>query len=202
MFLIGCIFFFKNKILLGKQNIKYIFFGIIVLILGYSSLLQDKVLISRVTDNGVYTEDLTNKEKLGSGRLIFISISLDYWMQAPLMTKLFGYGQEMVMQNMEQKIGLKVYSHNGFVDAFVQNGLIGLLLFIMILISFKKHINKIKGHPYYDVCNAIFFMYIAFQLVQGGYNFMFDFIIAINLSIAMLIARKNQPLSCRQISAK
>jgi O-antigen ligase len=194
MFFIGCLFFFKNKIVSVKKRLKYILWGIIFVVLGYSYLSQDDVLMSRLTDSRVYNTDQTDAERLGSGRLLFISISIDYWMQAPFMVQLFGYGQEMAIQNMEEKMGLKVFSHNGFVDAFVQNGLIGLLLLIVILISFKKQINKIKGHSYYDVCNAIFFMYIAFQLVQGGYSFMFDFIIALNLSITMLIIRKIQPL--------
>jgi hypothetical protein len=193
MFLIGCAFFFWKKIFSHKK--KYIFFwGIVLTTLGSIYLSQDQVLINRLTDNRIYGDEPSNIGKLGSGRLVFVSTSFNYWMQAPLMMKLFGCGEKMLTENMEEKVGLNVFSHNGFIDAFVQNGLIGLLLFICIMVSFKKYINKIKGHHYYDVCNAIFFMYIGFQFVQGGYYFVTDFIIALNLSIVSLIAHRTQPL--------
>lgn len=68
-------------------------------------------------------------EKLMSGRINIINAHMAYWVQAPLTLKITGLGPEFGTE----AVGL--YAHNEYVAALVEQGVIGLVTLVGVLIA-------------------------------------------------------------------
>ena len=123
------------------------------------------------------------KGDFGSGRDKFAEYSLLYWAEGDLQQIILGRGIKDVMSNLELKYGLEIISHNGFVDALVTNGVIGLGLLVLFIIFFYKAVNECRYTKPYRLGLATVIVYISFQITQGGSGFPMDLIIALTLTL-------------------
>lgn len=178
MFVIGIIvLFFPNKISL-KQ---FIFFCILTITLGatfYRLLEMNDSFRQRIFD-----QREGKQMDAGSGRLVFAVSSLKYWSEGNLQQLILGRGLEDVKDNLEKRTGLRVFSHNGFVDAIAINGVIGISLLLLFIYFTFKNIRRNKRAKTYRLSLAIFLCYVSFQLTQGGVLFPIDLYIASILNL-------------------
>lgn len=170
MFAIGLFVLFLPSTLSKKQLIMFLVVSI-SLILGFSHQMSTndsfRHRILDQTNQGV-------QHSRGSGRIDFAMYSLQYWAEGDFQQLLFGRGLDNVEDNLKNKVGIRVYSHNGFVDALAINGLIGLFLLLLFIMLMFKNIRRNREHNMYRLSIAMFFCYISYQLTQGGAGFPID----------------------------
>lgn len=193
VFFVGILFFYLSKIS-AKVLLRLSVISVIIM----SSILylinNNETFRRRLFDENEYNENTTETGKYGSGRLLFLTTNYAYFSQGEFITKIIGYGEELSRRNMEKKIGLKIYSHNGFMDAFLQNGVIGLFLFLKCFYFYYQIIkNSNKNLNLFRLCKANFFMFLSFQLFQGGVYFLFEVMISLNLSLLAHVDKLHIP---------
>lgn len=169
------VLYFPPKVQL-KQVLKYSLIVLSFLVAGLILFHSVPEFRAKLSDQDVVSGNSIQK---GSGRLIFAFFSLQLWNEGNIVQKFFGFGLDGVMDNMESNIGLRLFSHNGFIDALSANGLIGLFLMFWYLISLFKNIQKCKGTSFYRLCLAMLFIYVSFQATQGGGLFQIDLLMAL-----------------------
>ncbi len=81
------------------------------------------------------------------------------------------YSQDL----MEDKINKRLLSHNGFVDALVHNGLIGLILYLLFLIAVLKTLVRNRENLFFSLGIASFISFLSFIFLQGGIFFYWKF---------------------------
>ena len=180
MFVVGMVVTNYNFIL--KSPLRLITcIAISILLLLYFS--HNDVFMARLFDERIHGNTGDYRD-IGSGRLYIWQVNLTNLFSSNLWSILLGFGIGLSTQLMYESAGFALISHSGFVDALVQNGIIGFIIFISYLILMKKHINTMKNLYYYPILNATYFMYLVFQLVQGGNQFMFVLLFAILLALS------------------
>ncbi|MGM9799876.1 MAG: O-antigen ligase family protein [Muribaculaceae bacterium] len=174
------IFTFKN------YNIKkfIVQLGLVIAIIGvYDYMLENNPRfnhrVNDITQNGTY------KAQAGSGRLIYKDVSLELFEQSDLISKLIGVGIDPLMDNMDKQIHIRIYSHNGWVDALVANGIIGLILMVSMCLFMLFHIVKNRKQRFSEISFACVLMYISYQFTQGGVFFYQDLLIALAMALTL-----------------
>ena len=130
---------------------------------------KDKVFQYRISDENIYNENETNTNKsIGSGRFDFFLAGIDILKESNTLEILLGYGLPITTKKMEEKVGMKIFMHNELMNSLIQNGLIGLLIFVCLNIFFLKKIFKMKRSKYYSFTMSCYIMFIIYFLFQGG----------------------------------
>jgi len=170
MFVIGIIIIFFPS----RNRIRQFFiFAFIIFSFGFIFYKVMETNISfreRILDQNINEE----QRSIGSGRLDFAIYSLEYWAEGNFQQLLLGRGLDNVKDNLQRKTGMRIFSHNGFVDALAINGIIGIVLFLLFLYFMYNNIRKNKGSQAYRLALAMFFCYVSFQSTQGGAGFPID----------------------------
>lgn len=195
MFVIGLAvyFFSKNNI---KNYLKLLPYVVVFLFIVIAIYENSEIVQLRVNDTNVYTENLEWYERVGSGRLVFAYTNITNWLDSDIDTILFGFGQGVSMDKMEDVIGVRLFSHNAFVDALSHNGLIGILIFIIFILSMFSFIRKNKESQYYSITLSVYCMYVIFLLVQGGN------VVLLNFFIAALLLLISRDFACLVVNVK
>lgn len=183
MFLIGVFilllfkYWNRNKLFFLFVNI---FFILSILIVYNNS----KILQARFNQNYVNSDTELTLDKFSSGRLNLSTVNLENFINSNFLYQAIGLGPSYSMDLMEKDIGLRKNSHNGFVDALVQSGYIGFILFILLLFYVFKSLLIWKSF-YSPLGISSFFSFLVFQLFQGGNFFLYEvlLIFIIHLSI-------------------
>ena len=119
---------------------------VFVALIGFSLYFysKDTALQGRVMQQTIYNNDTDEQtyDQISSGRLTLSLVNLESYWESNLLSKLFGMGFQYSTDVMYKKIGMRKVSHNGFVDALVHNGLLGLIFY---LIYFKSHLYNITS---------------------------------------------------------
>lgn len=172
------LFFFK------KMSIKsFVLTGVLAcgLYYGYDKLIStNERFYNRVNDiinDGSYEADT------GSGRLVYIATSLNYFQNFDSSTKIIGSGVEPLMDNMMYTIGTRIYSHNGWIDALVGDGIIGLACMTIMVLCMLIYTFRHRKNKYSEITMACIIMYISYQSTQGGVFFYQDVLLAISLAL-------------------
>ncbi|WP_434926541.1 hypothetical protein [Shewanella sp. HL-SH2] len=182
-------------ILIGLLTFLYSFYGIrwfikftpfLILIILVLTLVvsNNEAIMLRLFDGSVYEREHEHWfYNVGSGRLWMGWTNLVYWFDSGLFGWVFGTGIGPSKDNMEAVVGIRVFSHNGFVDALTHNGLIGLYLYIMILSLSYKLIRNCKGHNknMFALAVSMFVSYLLFVLFQGGSRFFLDVLFVLSI---------------------
>lgn len=188
MFIAGSYLLFVNK------NIKYYFkISIPLILLGlvaYTYYQSSEVLQMRLEGTNEYLEKSNTKADLGSGRFNFQYHALENWSSSDFSVIFMGLGVEIAKDMMKEDVGLRIYSHNGFVDVLQFNGLIGIFLYGMFLFYLIVFILSNKSSPYYRLNVALLLAYMTSMFFQGEHFFLADVIFA--LGLALLV--KNHPI--------
>lgn len=140
---------------------------------------------SRLTGKNIFVYNSgEHLETGGSGRVSFWYNAVNnLWDADNVYYSLFGRGFTQVAEDNFRTTGMRVFSHNQFLDAFSQNGLLGvslLILFYLFLYSFIKRRNG----EYKQLCNGLFFSNLIFAVFQNEMYFNFAFIFS--LAVALL----------------
>lgn len=186
MFTIGLI------ILLFKMNRKYILGGIsifFICFIGINYLMQtNETFYNRITDKD---SSGNQQEEVGSGRLEFAKNGIEFWANSTNFQQfLTGQGYDKLTDYQKEKAGIKIYCHNGYVDALAQNGILGFIFLILSTIYIFTYIYKNKNEKDSRFVFAIFSMRVIFQLVQGGASPYTDLIYA--LALCLLVYRRKE----------
>lgn len=183
LLIIGLVVLFIRQ--LNYKSLKYFVLIIAISIAGLTYFYNsNEAFRKKISDDYTGQQKNDNLSRYGSGRFLFALTNIKNWEESSIIIQFVGNGEEISKDLMEKKIGKRLFSHNGFVDVLIQNGIIGLLIYIGFIISYYKTIRSMRNNPFYDLCNANFFMYLTMQLLQGGFFFIFDIVLAFNLSIA------------------
>lgn len=181
MFALGnfFVFYFHLSGSIIKRSIKLLPLLVILTFALFSFYQSNERLNNRINDR---LEDGYQAEA-GSGRNLFRAISLAYWLEGDVVEKTFGYGIESLKDNMDKKIGMRLYSHNGFVDALTGNGIIGLFLLVFFILGGFIYIFKNRKSLYFSLALSCMISWMLYQAFQGGSFVMMDVIFAIGLAL-------------------
>lgn len=125
----------------------------------------------------------------GSGRDLYREVSLNLWKSGTTTDKLFGVGLTRLMNNMKSVIGKRLFSHNGYVDALTANGVLGLFLMLLYILTLFIFLIKHRRSPYSRMGFAILTQYIFYQATQGHNIFATDLLYALILSLIITDSR-------------
>jgi len=170
----------------GKQSL--VKFSRLAIVLSFSALfifswvLSNETMMSRITGERAKSSETESFEQLGSGRGMIYQSGLQIYAEANFAEKIIGVGPSEAMQRMEDKTGHRSFAHNGFLLLLLNNGILGLLLFL----SFMRNIYKLqKGMRQLDsriLIQALFLAYMTMTFFQD-YDLLYA-VLLLMLSIA------------------
>ena len=184
MLIVGLFFSFDWK----KMNIKVlrrlilfggcVCFGIIYL---YNT---NEAFHARITGKNINTGQGGEQIELeGSGRTKFWLNAIEgTWNADSPMYLLFGRGETLVVEENQRKTGMRVFSHNQFLDTFAQNGIIGLLLLVCYYSSLYIFIVK-RNSSYRQLCISLFVSSLIFAFFQQELYFFYAFMFSIAIAL-------------------
>lgn len=166
-----------------KSLLKQITYGIIVLSISYLLIMHfiqtEEVFRQRIYEQSDTGSGNNNEEVTGSGRIFFWITSYNLWKNSDdAWHYLFGYGYNRLKEQQFIENDLRIGSHNGFLDALSQNGLIGFLLLLLFYIYLFKYNYSYRRSKYYLLFLAWYISNLSFQLVQGGVFIFYDLLSA------------------------
>lgn len=167
-----------------RRFLKFIPAILILLVLSFIYISSNEELMLRMFDGSVYEREYEHWfYNIGSGRLWMAWTNIVFLWESGFLSWVLGTGIGPSKDNMELVVGIRVFSHNGFVDALTHNGLIGFFLYVMVLYQSFKLIadNKNKDKNKYSLAVALFLSYLLFVLFQGGSRFYLDVIYILTL---------------------
>ena len=170
----------------GKQNlVKFVRLAIVVFFSAlfiFSWVLSNETMMNRITGERASSSETESFEQLGSGRGMLYLTSLKIYTEANITEKIFGAGQSEAKQRMEVKTGIPFVPHNGFLQLLLNNGILGLLLFLF----FIRNIYKLqKGMHQLDSRILIQSLLLAYMIMTffDAYDLLYP-ILLLMLSIA------------------
>lgn len=174
MFLIGSFVI----LIPSKRSMKQFVITCIILVVGIIGIVylleENSFFYDRIFDirNGRQTD-------IGSGRLIFWEATVSSWAQGNWIEIIFGQGLESLKENIYQATGLRIYAHNEFFTQLGQNGILGVILFIVFIWSMISYIIKRRNTSTFRLALAVFCLYFSLMLTQGGMWFQLDIFMAL-----------------------
>lgn len=150
---------------------------------------NNEAFMARMTARRIYgtMAESSGIDVDGSGRVEFWENGYKLWENGNNFEFLFGHGYTAVVENNERIMGIRVFSHNQFIDSLSQNGLIALILLIAVFISQYIFIRDRKDNEYYRMCLAMWLMTIIFSFFQS--EICFDYAIVYAAALALLAKR-------------
>ena len=124
------IYFSKKDV---STRFRLIFIGGLFSILISGWVLSNETLMDRITGKRINKVETESFEDLGSGRGQIYLYSIDIFLEANPFEQLFGMGQSEQLKRMKSKLGLALIPHNGFLLILLNNGVLGLFVFLAFL---------------------------------------------------------------------
>ncbi|ATS11322.1 O-antigen ligase domain-containing protein [Porphyromonas gingivalis] len=141
---------------------------------------------ARLTGRNVYTNAQTEGIDLkGSGRTSFWLNGIEGWSEGNVNELLLGQGYTQVVERNLEKNGIRVFSHNQFVDALSEHGLIGLVLLLAFYLSLYRLIRANRASPYYHLSLSLFCSAALFSFFQN--EMYFDYAVIFSLVLVLLV---------------
>ncbi|MPQ46325.1 hypothetical protein GCQ56_04825 [Marinifilum sp. N1E240] len=198
MFVVGILVLFIRKV--SFRNLGKIAIAGALLFAGLVFLFQtNEGFRRRVMDDRAGQEDKSAYETVGSGRLQIAQIYLENLYESNFVTYLVGMGMEESMRRYEQKDGMPLFAHNGFIQTLVDNGILGFLLYILFLLTIY---NSIAGSEssHNQLTVALFFMFLSCLATQQANYFLVDVFLSIYIGISVIESRVNRFIDYRKKS--
>lgn len=187
MLLVGVIILMLPKRITPRYVVRFLFVFIALsgsLIYLYTTNEKFQV---RVVGRSIYSNESANKIDIkGSGRIAFWVNGIENWSEGNAYELLFGRGWTKVVDYNYQKTGMRVFSHNQFVNALVEHGLVGLVLLSMFYFSLYRLIRSNRGSPYYRLSLALFLSALLFSFFQSEIYFLFSALFSLALALLVL----------------
>ncbi len=177
-----------------KYSVKKYIYGLslILSLIGISIYLYttNEAIQMRITGNNIYN---STDGKIGSGRLQFMGYAYENLTEEGFAVSMIGLGFDYALYKMGKDVGHEIFAHNGYIQIFQQEGLIGLVIFILFLFYYIKFILKHKNNKYYLINMALLLAFLVEYLFQGGFYFNMILLMVIFLAL-MKIEKKEQKI--------
>ncbi len=184
MCIIGIFVILSYKDSIFKSIISSVIWGGALFISASVIIQSNDTLNKRIHEETGYNN---NNEINGSGRFYFWATSINLWANSKSIQEyLLGHGQQRTMEQQEKENGLFVASHNGFIDALVQNGIIGFSLLLLYYFTLFRSCIHYVDSPYFLLLLAWLLSDIIFQFVQGGTFFFYDIMSALIITLPII----------------
>ena len=172
-----------------REKKTWLFIGCITIVLFGLTIKYGEALKMRALGQTKYNiRTATGFDAISSGRLSIWNASKEIFLDASMLEKIAGIGEEELTRRMHRQIGLKLFAHNGFINQLLSNGLIGLSLLLSLIISLWYQISGVKHKRYRILCIASFVCWLTHFIFQGG-----EFPIALSLLfLVVTISIKSQ----------
>ena len=193
MFLISSFILIYKKFKL-KHYIFVILFTSIIGIFYFNSFINTNFgqsLMTRIVGDTKYK----SAEDAGSGRAMFARFAYENWKNEGFVSICIGLGTELGKDKMAEKIGARLFAHNGFVQMLQSEGLVGFTLFCIFLLLLLKVILINKNNKYFDLLIALYISYVINIYFQGSDYFLLYLLFSIYL--ALLIKSSDYKLTKR-----
>lgn len=165
----------KSSLLIGLLGITLVYF--------YNTNEQFQ---ARMVGRNVYTNtSATGVDLKGSGRTTFWMNGIEGWSEGSVHELFFGQGYTQVVERNLEKTGMRVFSHNHFVDALAEHGLIGFVLLVVFYVSIYRLIRANKASPYYRLSLSLFYSAVLFSFFQN--EMYFDYAVIFSIVLALLV---------------
>ncbi|AJR09499.1 O-antigen ligase domain-containing protein [Photobacterium gaetbulicola] len=158
----------------------------LVSIMSFSYVATNDLLMDRLFDKRVNVSGDADFMQLGSGRPLIWKTSFFYYYDSSLDEIFLGVSETKLKENNLKELGLRIFSHNGFLDALAINGIVGLVLTITFFIVLKRRLYNIKNINLKLIGKCFFMGYLAYFVVQGGNYFTIDFLVSILILVGIL----------------
>ncbi len=193
MCLLAIIVVFWPKDATAKQWIAMAIVGV-VLIGSLSYLMStDTMFYDRIVGNNITTHEHMN---VTSGRTEYSAAALERFMNGNPIEWIVGVSTENIYDAIFLKTRMRVGAHNGFVDVLTRNGIIGLGLMVIFLISLLLFIRRRKNCDSYRMALSMWVMIFSFQITQGGVMFHTDLLYAL---IFCILEKEDLLLTDKQV---
>ena len=143
-------------------------------------MVTNEMFRDRVLGNNLQTHEKMN---IDSGRSEYSAAALERYANGTLLEQIIGMSTQDEMDYIQLKTRNRVGAHNGFVDMLARNGIVGLLLMLVMLISLFVYIRCRKMCPTYRLALALWVMNFSFQVTQGGTMFHTDLLYALTFCL-------------------
>ncbi len=87
----------------------------------------------------------------GSGRTIIWKEYLIAYAKAPFLNKLFGFGRGAIYAYEQMGIPVQNCTHNLYIKALIEGGVVGVAFLIFLLVGLVKHIRRSKNKALYAI---------------------------------------------------
>ena len=151
---------------------RLILLGSIFSILISAWILSNNVLMDRITGNRLNNTEAESFQNLGSGRGQIYIYAIDIFLEANIFEQLIGIGQTEQVNRMNKKLGAGLIPHNGFLLIILNNGVLGLFVFLVFLKNVVI-INKGINSSYKVLLAGLFFAYLVMTFFQN-YDLLFS----------------------------
>ncbi len=180
MCLLAVIVVFWPKDMTVRQWIAMATVGVVLM--GSLSYLMatDTLFYDRVVGNNITTHEHMN---VTSGRTEYTAAALERFVNGNPIEWIIGVSTENIYDAIFLKTGMRVGAHNGFVDMLTRNGIVGLGLMLVFLVSLLLFIRKRNQCDSYRMALAMWVMMLSFQITQGGVMFHTDLLYALVLCL-------------------
>lgn len=147
---------------------------------------------ARIIGRNVYTEASSDNIDIGgSGRTSFWMNGIEGWSEGSMFELFLGQGYTKVVERNLEKTGLRVFSHNQFVDSLAEHGLFGLFFLVGFFVGLYVFIRRQWHSGYYRLNMALFFSAVIFAFFQN--EMYFDYMVMFSLSLALLVFQSHNP---------
>lgn len=184
-----------------KITIQHIFrslFGLIIVIAALFYFYQtNEKFQARIIGQNVYASQTAEGiDMKGSGRTSFWLNGIEGWSQGNLYEVFFGKGWTKVVDYNFEKTGMRVFSHNQFVNFLVEHGVFGLFFLLAFYFSIYRLLRTNRASPYYSLTLSLLVAAIIFSFFQS--EMYFDFSILFSLSLALFILSRGRAIDRSQ----
>lgn len=181
----GVILIFPRKITIHHLAKFSVVIGLVSVALVYFYNTNEQFQ-ARVAGRNVHTNASAKGIDLkGSGRTSFWENGIEGWSEGSVYELLLGQGYTQVVERNFKKTGLRVFSHNQFVNTLVEHGLIGLFLLLVFYLSIYRLIRANRTSPYYHLSLSLFYSAVLFSFFQN--EMYFDYAIILSLVLVLLV---------------
>jgi len=179
---------------INLKKVLLIIMSMFILTAGTIYLFEtSEVVRMRLEDKNKYVD----KGEVGSGRVTFWKTAVNNWLNDDFSVIFIGLGEEYGKDKMEKVVGLRIFAHNEFFQTLQQEGLIGLIIFLLSLFYLNRFIKNYQKSNYYLVTRVIFLGLITEMMFQGG--FYFNIVLLLSIYLALI---KKEFLEQTQINMK
>lgn len=148
--------------------------------------MTNPIFKMRINDENIY-----NKQEIGSGRPTIYMNALNNWYEEDIVVNLMGLGYEYGTIKMKEAIGTPIFAHNSYIQILQQEGIIGMMFFLLYLFYLFDYVLKRKDNKYYIISMALLLGYMVEMLLQGN----FVFIMFLYLAIFLVLMKKTDGIS-------